>query len=134
MDMNESVGKKIVEALKRQAEAESSTSAMSSSAFQASSKLTSEINKEPEVKTVIQEPAQSEPNVFGDIFGDIPETPVATSPINQSKPNIIEDSFDNLAGFGDSMQQSFSPINEPATFEMPSNIVVLKKLISQKAF
>ena len=131
MDMNESVGNKIVEALKRQAETDIASSAINSSAFQASSKIPQELNKEPEIKTVLTEPAKQETNVFGDIFGDSQDQPTITSPISQQKSSITEDSFDNLSGFGEPIQQAFSPINEPTTFEMPSNIVVLKKLISQ---
>ena len=131
-NMNESVGKKIVEALKRQAEADMSTSAMNSSSFQINNKVASEQPQELVNKTVVAEPIQQEPNVFGDIFSDSQEPQTTTSPISQSRPsNILEDSFENLSGFGEPMQQPFNAISEPATFEMPSNIVVLKKLISQ---
>ena len=120
--MNESVGKKIVEALKRQAEAE--MPAMVSAPSLSRRKL----EKEQEVvreQDIMQEDVVSKDS-FADIFAD--DTTTVSSPIGNMK-NPIEDSFEALGGFSE--QPSLQSMNEPSAFEMPSNIVVLKKLISQ---
>ncbi len=127
-NMNESVGKKIVEALKRQAENDLSASVSRPSAFQPQMRAP-EPEPVKEVQTITEEISQQSSNAFSDIFADDSE-PAATMPISQSKPSILDDSFDSMSGFGETSSQ-FPPVNEPAVFEMPSNIVVLKKLISQ---
>lgn len=119
--MNESVGKKIVEALKRQAEADMSASVASSPSFQPRKR----VEIEPEIKmesAPIVEEVQPVSESFGDIFAD-------NEPIVAPKSTVVEDSFDSMSGFGET--SSFPSMAEPAGFEMPSNIVVLKKLISQ---
>ncbi len=127
-NMNESVGKKIVEALKRQAESDLSSSVSRPSSFQSQMRV-AEPEPVKEVQTITEEAPQKTSNAFSDIFADDNE-PAATMPLSQSKPSILDDSFDSMPGFGETTSQ-FPQVNEPAVFEMPSNIVVLKKLISQ---
>ena len=132
-NMNESVGKKIVEALKRQAENDlSSSSPVKASSFY-TQKRQQDSEQAKDVQTVTEDVSQSSSNTFGDIFADTDNDPIgATVPISQTKTStILDDSFDSMQGFGDTAPQQFSALNEPAVFEMPSNIVVLKKLISQ---
>jgi len=121
--MNESVGKKIVEALKRQTEVETATS-VSVPSFQAKKVIEPVVEPVVEVQPAVEEVSMAES--FGDIFTE----PEPVAPVVQPKASSVED-FD-MSGFGESANSAFSSMsNEPATFEMPSNIVVLKKLISQ---
>ena len=130
-NMNESVGKRIVEALKRQSENDLPLSSVppKSSAFQPQRKI-----QEQETLKEAQTPAeeiQQQP-AFNDIFAENNDMMGTTIPITQSKPaSILNDSFDSISGFNEPEAPQFASLNEPAAFEMPSNIVVLKKLISQ---
>lgn len=115
--MNESVGKKIVDALKRQAEADFSSTVVSSPVFSSRKK----VETEPVVSEEVL-PKTEEASIVSDSFGDI----FAEEPASVNTNTITEDNFD-IGGFPESnFQQS-----EPSAFEMPSNIVVLKKLIAQ---
>lgn len=120
--MNESVGKKIVEALKRQAETE--VTPVATLPYQARKKSDIEENIVSEPKVVQEEPIVSQDS-FGDIFAEEPA--VVSSPM--SSKSIMDESFDSMAGFTE--QSPFAGASEPSAFEMPSNIVVLKKLIAQ---
>ncbi len=129
-NMNESVGKKIVEALKRQAESDMSSPLNKTSAFQPQRR----IEQEPavkEIKTVTEEIPQPINNSFNDIFADTDNDTIASIQIPQPKSSILDDSFDNMTGFNEATPSQFAQVSEPAVFEMPSNIIVLKKLISQ---
>ena len=119
--MNESVGKKIVEALKRQAEADMTASMASTPTFQPRKKIEIEPEVQPE-PVVTQEEAPVMTDSFADIFAD-------NEPLVAPK-QTLDDGFDNMSGFGEP-SPSFQSMSEPTAFEMPSNIVVLKKLISQ---
>ena len=115
MPNNESVGKKIVEALKKQAEnMDIQEEAISSF--------------EPEVE---QTPAQTNDDFFSsalsdDIFAE-PAKPA------QKVSNFFDDVEEEKDIFFSEPKSVQTPIAEPAieTFEMPANITVLKKLISQ---
>ena len=120
--MNESVGKKIVEALKRQAEAETPMM-MSTPSFQVKKVVEPEAEVVSEVQTVVEEAPASDS--FVEMFEE--EEPV--TPVVQPKAPSMED-FD-MSAFGETASSAFPSMSEPASFEMPSNIVVLKKLISQ---
>lgn len=120
--MSESVGKKIVEALKRQAEAEMPVMSTVSSQPRKKVEIEQEVVRE---QAVFQEETTTRDS-FSDIFAD-DTTPVSPA-INVMK-NIAEESFESIAGYSE--QPAFQAMNEPSAFEMPSNIVVLKKLISQ---
>ena len=105
---NESVGKRIVEALKKQAES-----------------IDVEENTNSELFEESVSASGADNNIFdnNDIFADTPAQP---------KTNFfddIEDKKDNL--FAEVQPQTPIMENPVETFEMPSNIVVLKKLISQ---
>ena len=106
---NESVGKKIVEALKKQAEnmdMQDDTQALF---------------EEPE-KSIVDVDTFAKP-VEDDFFA---ETTVAT------KPSFFDDMEDDKTNVFSDMQ-NIAPATENSveSFEMPSNIAVLKKLISQ---
>ena len=120
--MNESVGKKIVEALKRQAEVETPSS-VSVPSFQARKVV------EPAAEPVVESQPAVEEVSMAESFGDIFAEPEPVAPVVQPKAPSMED-FD-MSGFGESANSAFPSMSEPAAFEMPSNIVVLKKLISQ---
>ena len=105
---NESVGKKIVEALKKQAE-------------NIDMQETSELFEE---ETVKEEVISDVFEMNNDIFAE-PEETTATS----SFFDDIEEEKDVL--FAEPAQQPAVMENPMETFEMPSNIAVLKKLISQ---
>lgn len=115
MPNNESVGKKIVEALKKQAEnMDIQEEAISSF--------------EPEVE---QTPTQANDDFFSsalsdDIFAE-PAKPA------QKVSNFFDDVEEEKDLFFSEPKTAQAPIAEPAieTFEMPANITVLKKLISQ---
>lgn len=102
---NESVGKKIVEALKKQAENIELDSSSDLSLFE-------------DTTEAVSEPIfESENNLFA-------EQQPAT------KSNFFDD-VDNEPVFSDSRVETGSMNNPMDTFEMPANILVLKKLISQ---
>ena len=104
---NESVGKKIVEALKRQAE----------------------LNNMQETTEVLsfEEPVQEVQEVFETVEEDIFAEPV--TPVKSSFFDDIEEEKEPI--FADTVSQAIPMDNSPESFEMPSNIIVLKKLISQ---
>ena len=103
---NESVGKKIVEALKRQAE----------------------LNDMAENSEVLSfdEPVKEVEDVFEivqeDVFAD-------ASPVKNTFFDDVDVEKEPI--FADTMSQTIPMDNSSDSFEMPSNIVVLKKLISQ---
>lgn len=105
---NESVGKKIVEALKKQAENMDIEDTNSSTLFD-----------EPTVETAVQESYHDKEDFFSE-------------PISQPKTGFfdeIEKDDDNI--FSDITVPNTSVENSVENFEMPANISVLKKLISQ---
>ncbi len=105
---NESVGKKIVEALKKQAESMDIEETVDSSLF-------AESTQEP-VSENIFEPTN-------DIFAE---------PVTQAKPSFFDDVEETKEPlFAEPQVQSSVMENPIDTFEMPANIAVLKKLISQ---
>lgn len=105
---NESVGKKIVEALKKQAESIDITESPDSNLFD-----------EP----VEQQPVSNAFEAENDIFAD---TPVA------AKSNFFDDVEDTKESLFSEVSEQNSGIENPMeSFEMPANIAVLKKLISQ---
>ena len=105
---NESVGKKIVEALKKQAESMDIEESIDSSLFTERTQETVSENIFESNNDIFAEPiAPAKPSFFDDVE-DIKE-PIFTEP--QSHSSTIEASTDS--------------------FEMPANIAVLKKLISQ---
>lgn len=105
---NESVGKKIVEALKKQAESIDITESSDSNLFD-----------EP----VEQQPVSNAFEAENDIFAD---TPVA------AKSNFFDDVEDTKESlFSEASEQNSGIENPMESFEMPANIAVLKKLISQ---
>ena len=104
---NESVGKKIVEALKKQAE---------NIDMQENTDLFAEEEKEEVVLDVFE--------TSNDIFGDAEEE----APISNFFDDVEEEK-DVL--FAEPTPQPAMMENPLETFEMPSNITVLKKLISQ---
>ncbi len=130
-NMNESVGKKIVEALKRQAENDLSPASVSRHSFKMRTPEPEPV-KEVQIQT-IKEDVTAASNAFSDIFADNDSEPVmATTPISSPKPSMFDDSFDSISSsFSEPASSTFPPVSEPTVFEMPSNIVVLKKLISQ---
>ena len=105
MPNNESVGKKIVEALKKQAESLEPT----------------DENLFAEEQTSDDIFVQEEEN--NDIFAE----PVETTSAKSNFFNDVEEISDPFAV----EEQKTVVIENPETFEMPSNIAVLKKLISQ---
>ena len=103
---NESVGKKIVEALKKQAEnMDMEEQAVDSSLFD-----------EPEEK-----------NLSNDIFAD---DNFLSEPVVQNTSNFFDDIEEKDSMFSEPMPQNVVD-NSSESFEMPANITVLKKLISQ---
>ena len=107
---NESVGKKIVEALKKQAENIDAEENTSSSLFETSLE---------ETTTTLEE---SEP-LINDIFADEPAPKKTT--------NFFDDVEEKEPVFGEATSQLVSEETSSEGFEMPANITVLKKLISQ---
>lgn len=109
---NESVGKKIVEALKKQAETMDDVD-------------TSSFNEE----ITVSAPALENNNIFGseesdDIFAE-PSKPASNN-------NFFDDLDDEKDSFFAEKSETISQAeNNGEGFEMPSNIAVLKKLISQ---
>lgn len=108
MPNNESVGKKIVEALKKQAE-------------------------NMDVETPNEDLFASAP-VNDDIFASSDADDIFAEPVKPAKNTNF---FDDVEEDGDSFFAESKPAQAPVTetmsesFEMPANIAVLKKLISQ---
>ena len=105
---NESVGKKIVEALKKQAESIDINESTDSVLFD-------EPNEQPSISKTFE--------TENDIFADSPVT--AKSDFFDD----VEDTKDSL--FSEQPAQNSGIDNPIESFEMPANITVLKKLISQ---
>ena len=103
---NESVGKKIVEALKKQAE----------NMDMEEQKMDSSLFDEP----VVEESSK-------DIFAD---DSFLSEPEVQNTSSFFDDIEEKESMFVDSMPQTIVD-NNPESFEMPANITVLKKLITQ---
>ena len=104
---NESVGKKIVEALKRQAEL-------------------NEIQDTTEVLS-FDEPISEVEEVFETVDEDVFAEPVAAT-----KTSFFDDVEEiEEPVFAETISQAMPVENTVDSFEMPSNITVLKKLISQ---
>ena len=110
MPNNESVGKKIVEALKKQAE---------SMDFEESSAFDTEVVTNPLNDTVFSTPAND------DIFAEPAKPAQAT--------NFFDDIEEEKDPFFAEPKAVQTPVVETMSesFEMPANITVLKKLISQ---
>lgn len=110
MPNNESVGKKIVEALKKQAENMDI--------------IENESGNFADSPVVEQEDIFSSDRLSNDIFAEAPA------------PSTSSSFFDSIEETKDSFFDNVAPVNpQPAetheAFEMPANIAVLKKLISQ---
>ena len=104
---NESVGKKIVEALKKQAENMEMEETIDSSLFEEKEEVASEDIFESNKDFFVETEETTTPSFFDDVEED--KEPLFSEP--QIKPTVVEDSMES--------------------FEMPANIAVLKKLISQ---
>ena len=113
MPNNESVGKKIVEALKKQAE---NIELPENSVFEAN---TADIQEQQDDIF-----AESQSDIFAE-----PEAPVR----QQKQPkSFFDDEEETQEPFFAEPRPAASPMTETSdTFEMPANIAVLKKLISQ---
>ena len=104
---NESVGKKIVEALKKQAESMDIEETADTSLFE-----------EPVTETLEEESFDAVTDIFAE-------------PTVTSTPNFFDDVEDVKESLFAEPQQAGIVENSIDTFEMPANIAVLKKLISQ---
>ena len=104
---NESVGEKIVEALKKQAESMDIEETVDSSLFD-----------EPAVETSVADVFDTTDNIFAE-----PTAPAA--------PSFFDDVEDDKEPLFSEPQIQNVVENPMDSFEMPSNISVLKKLISQ---
>ena len=104
---NESVGKKIVEALKKQAESMDIEETADTSLFE-----------EPVTGTLEEESFDAVTDIFAE-------------PTVTSTPNFFDDVEDVKESLFAEPQQAGIVENSIDTFEMPANIAVLKKLISQ---
>ena len=108
MSNNDSVGKKIVEALKKQAE-----------------------SIEPTDEALFEDNMVSTP-VETDIFSSTDSNDIFTEPVSETKTSNF---FDDVEEVSDPFTQETTVSNTitetQGEFEMPSNISVLKKLISQ---
>ena len=105
---NESVGKKIVEALKKQAESMDMEESVDSSLFE---------------ESTVEEPSS-------DIFASNDD--IFAEPVAQAKPSFFDDvEEDKEPLFAEPQLQASVIENSTDSFEMPANIAVLKKLISQ---
>lgn len=106
---NESVGKKIVEALKKQAESMDMADEIDSSLFE-----------EPAIE-------ESQENIFSSddvIFTEVEQT--------STKPSFFDDVQETKESLFEEIQNSSVSVESSVdSFEMPANIAVLKKLISQ---
>ena len=110
MSNNESVGKKIVEALKKQAENMDTQEEISSEAF-----------VEPTIPASEDIFASS---ASDDIFAE-------TESKTQQKSNFFDDIEEDSSPFFSEQKTSINQEAVHEEFEMPANIAVLKKLISQ---
>ena len=105
---NESVGKKIIEALKKQAENMDMEETLDNSLF--------------------EEPAEE--TISNDIFEKVED--VFAEPVNTNTNNFFDDvEEDSNSFFSEPVTQNQMVDMPSESFEMPSNIAVLKKLISQ---
>ena len=112
MPNNESVGKKIVEALKKQAE-----------------NIDVQEEQFNDFETVSTEDSLSD-----DIFGASQSDDIFAEPVKQAKStNFFDDVEDDKDPFFAEQKTVQAPVVETMSesFEMPANITVLKKLISQ---
>ena len=110
MPNNESVGKKIVEALKKQAE-------------------NMDIQEEQ-----MEDFASNSDDIFAPSVQDNVENDFFAEPVKSAKTtNFFDDIEEDKDPFFAEPKVASSPIAEPVSeqFEMPANITVLKKLISQ---
>ena len=105
---NESVGKKIVEALKKQAENMEMIDSNESSLFE-----------EPVVESTVEDSFLSNDDIFAEEASN--ESNSFFDDLNEEKEPL----------FTETINQTVAMENPIETFEMPSNISVLKKLISQ---
>lgn len=112
MPNNETVGKKIVEALKKQAE---------------NIETTEDMSYEQEETTALGSREESFVSHESDIFAE-PETPVRPQ---KSAKNFFDDEEDSEPFYAEPKQTAIPSVETTDTFEMPANIAVLKKLISQ---
>lgn len=113
MPNNESVGKKIVEALKKQAE-----------------------NMDFETEPVSFESTPVTNPINNDIFASSPSDDIFAEPAKPAKASV-NNFFDDIEEEQDPFFVEPKPVQTPVvetmseSFEMPANITVLKKLISQ---
>lgn len=107
---NESVGKKIVEALKKQAESMDMNETVDTSIFETSAQ-----------EDILGDNETSEDDFFGEVKSE------------SNSQNFFDDiEEENQTAFMSEPQAQMPGIDIPTdNFEMPSNIAVLKKLISQ---
>ena len=112
MPNNETVGKKIVEALKKQAENIETTDDMS---------FTQDEISEPVSQEDVFETRET------DIFAE-PEIPVRPQ---KTAKNFFDDDDEAEPFYAEPKQAAIPSVETSDTFEMPANIAVLKKLISQ---
>jgi hypothetical protein len=107
---NESVGKKIVEALKKQAESMDMNETVDTSIFETSAQ-----------EDILGDNEASEDDFFGEVKSE------------SNSQNFFDDiEEENQTAFMSEPQAQMPGIDIPTdNFEMPSNIAVLKKLISQ---
>ena len=111
MSNSESVGKKIVEALKKQAD---------------NIELHEDINFE--TSEVVEQPKKDD--IFGSIETDIFTEPEPVKSVKSS--SFFDDVEDDTDSFFTEPKPTPIPANDSSDgFEMPANIAVLKKLISQ---
>lgn len=135
--LNDGVGKKIVEALKKQSEGElPEIVGKSSAAVDGLIPNFTETVEEP-VQEVNEQPVSmdfSSINTFeSDMFLDNKEEQVI-EPETESFTSVMQDNTFSDMNFGDFMEEEPVPVKyapEISDLEMPSNIVILKKLISQ---
>ena len=108
---NDSVGKKIVEALKKQAESmDMEEQSMDTSLFDSA----------------------SEQEDFGTSFNDVKNDDIFAEPKAEKTSNFFDDIEENEPMFMTEPQGKSQEIDVSSdSFEMPSNITVLKKLIAQ---
>lgn len=133
--LNDGVGKKIVEALKKQSEGELPEIVESSSAIdglipsvdEAISQDDSNISQEDSNIVIASDFSES------DIFTDREDEPISEESQTVFMDDNISDSFAdiNLGSFGTEEVQTPKFTPEISDLEMPPNIVILKKLISQ---
>ena len=112
MPNNETVGKKIVEALKKQAE---------------NIETTDELSFEQEESTDMISNDDAFETQSTDIFAE-PEAPVRPQ---KTAKNFFDDVEESEPFYAEPKQTAIPTVETTDTFEMPANIAVLKKLISQ---